>query len=314
MGVPGSSHAFDIAERYGLRHGLIERARELRGDEGAKLDELVSSLEELQRDAQERKRESERELGASRIARTQYERKLAEIEDIRATAKNKATKEAEEILGRANTFIERAVREAKEAATKESTAAAQQEELRALRARQERERKELLKATEAAKPKPKIEKSELTLEVGSKVKLRSNPGQVGSVISLKGNDVEIEMGALRMRTKPDQLEVVSSSDARSKQRIDTKEVTQATKYLAETMEPRVDLRGQYGDDAVMHVDSFLADAAAHGLARVEIIHGIGTGALAKRINQHMKGHPFVATYRYGEPQEGGAGVTIVELK
>jgi DNA mismatch repair protein MutS2 len=47
---------------------------------------------------------------------------------------------------------------------------------------------------------------------------------------------------------------------------------------------------------------------------VEIIHGIGTGALGRRISQHLKGHPLVQTYRYGEPQEGGSGVTIVELK
>lgn len=314
MGVPGSSHAFDIAERYGLKHGLIERARELRGDEGARLDELVNSLEELQRDARDRKRDSERELGAARIARIEYERKLAEIEDIRATAKTTATKEAEEILRRANTFIEKAVREAKEAATSKESAEQKKEDLRAVRMRQEQERKELLAATEAAKPKSKVVQSEFTLGVGSNVKLRSNPGQIGRVLAIKGNDVEIEIGSLRMRTKKEQLEVVSSGEARDKQRTNSREVSQATKYLAEAGDRRIDLRGEYGDDAVIRVENFLAEAVAHGLDRVEIIHGIGTGALAKRINQHLKGHALVASHRYGEPQEGGAGVTIVEMK
>ncbi len=45
MGIPGSSHAFDIAERFGLKHGLVERARELRGEEGARIEDLIASLE-----------------------------------------------------------------------------------------------------------------------------------------------------------------------------------------------------------------------------------------------------------------------------
>ena len=113
--------------------------------------------------------------------------------------------------------------------------------------------------------------------------------------------------------KRDQLEFVSKADAKAKKPA-SREVSTATKYLAETAERRIDLRGQYGDDGVMMVDRFLADAVAHGFQRVEIIHGHGTGALSRRITQHLRGHEFVKSYRYGEPQEGGAGVTIVELK
>jgi DNA mismatch repair protein MutS2 len=317
LGVPGSSHAFEIAERFGLAHGVIERARVLRGEEGLKLEELVQSLEQLQHEARERKVDAERELGAARIARLDYERKRDEVEDIRRNAKTNATREAEDILKRANTFVERAVREAKEAAAAEvQSAATRQSDLKSLRAQQEQERQQLLTELEQVRPKPieRAEPEKLDLKVGAKVRLKSNPGQTGTVISMKGKDIEIEIGALRMRAKTDQLEVVSGGEARKSDRSVRQEISQATKYLATTMEPRIDLRGQYGDDAVMEVDRFLADAAAHNLSRVEIVHGIGTGALAKRISQHMKGHPLVATYRYGEPQEGGAGVTIVELK
>ena len=236
MGVPGSSHAFDIAERYGLKKGLVARARDLRGEEGARIDELVNSLEILQRDARDRKAESERELGAARIARVDYERKRNEIEDIRKTAKGKATQEAEEILKRANTFIEKAVREAKEAAMNEAratTASKQQEDLKTVRLRQEQDRKKLLKDVEDAKPKF-IVPSETTLEVevGANVRLKSNPGQIATVLSMKGNDVEIEIGSLRMRTKKDQLEVISSAEAKEKKKSATREISQATNSLS----------------------------------------------------------------------------------
>ena len=318
MGVPGSSHAFDIAERFGLKHGLVERARTLRGEEGARMEELVSSLEILQKDARDRKAEAERELGSTRIARIDYERKRDQIEDLRRTAKTDAAREAEEILKRANTFVERAVREAREAAVAEvskSAAKPEQEDLRGLRFRQEQERKQLLSEIEKVRPTETSKKAEgIEITVGANVKLKSNPGQVGKVLSIKGNDIEIEMGSLRMRTKRDQLDVVSSTEAKEKRKGNSREISQATQFLSVSAETRIDLRGDYGDDAVIKVDRFLADASAHALERVEIIHGIGTGALGRRISQHLKGHNLVASYRFGEPQEGGSGVTIVDLK
>ncbi|HZK76362.1 MAG TPA: endonuclease MutS2, partial [Candidatus Kapabacteria bacterium] len=314
MGVPGSSHAFDIAERFGLKHGLVEHARELRGEEGARIEDLIASLESLERDARERENAAARELGAARAARIEFERKLGEVETIRRTAKARASEEAEEILKRANQFIERAVREAKEAVGgKPKDILTQKEDLRALRARQEQERKEILQSLSVPQV-PTVPTPETELAIGSNVRLKSNPGQIGKVLSIKENEIEIEIGSLRMRTKSDQLEIVTNAEAKSNKKLASREVSQTTKYLAEAVERRIDLRGEYGDDAVLKVDRLLADASAHGLDRLEIIHGHGTGALGRRISQHLKGHNLVQSYRYGEPHEGGSGVTIVELK
>ncbi len=306
-GVPGSSHAFDIAERFGLGHHLVQHARELTGEQSNRIEDLTASLETLQQEARARKTEAERELGAARAARMDFERKRDEADEIRRSAKKRASEEAEEILKRANQFVERAVREAKEAVANPSEAS---DNLRSMRFRQEQERKQLV-ADLAVQEVHTVQDGEIT--IGVNVKLKSNPAQIGKVLSVKGNDVEVEIGSLKMRAKRDQLEFVSKADAKAMKPA-SREVSQATKYLAETAERRIDLRGQYGDDGVMMVDRFLADASAHGLERVEIIHGHGTGALSRRITQHLRGHELVKSYRYGEPQEGGAGVTIVELK
>jgi DNA mismatch repair protein MutS2 len=308
-GVPGSSHAFDIAERFGLGHNLVQHARKLTGAQSNRIEDLTASLETLQQEARARKTEAERELGAARAARMDFERKMGEADEIRRTAKKRASEEAEEILKRANQFVERAVREAKEAVAKPAEAS---DNLRTMRLRQEQERKKLI--AELSIPEvPSALESENKIVTGANVRLKSNPSQIGKVLSAKGNDVEIEIGSLKMRTKQDQLEFVSKADVKAKKPA-SREISQATKYLSETAERRIDLRGEYGDDAVIKVDRFLADASAHGLERVEIIHGHGTGALSHRITQHLRGHEFVKSYRFGEPQEGGAGVTIVELK
>lgn len=317
MGVPGSSHAFEIATRYGLSDRLVARATELRGSDSDRLDELVKSLEDLQREARERKEEAERELGKARIARVDFERRRDEVEDIRRTAKAKAIQEADQLLAKANSFIETAVREAREVA-KSAEETKRDADLRELRRDQEIRRKQLSQDLEKTKESLKSTKAAVTngegkLEIGAKVKLKDNPGQPGEVLSIKGNDLEVQFGAMRMRVAASKVDVVSGAEARTSTR-NQREVSSTVKYLTEFQETRLDVRGQYGDDAIIHIEKFIADASARGLERVEIIHGIGTGALGRRVSQHLKGHVLVQSFRYSEPQEGGSGVTIIEFK
>ena len=75
----------------------------------------------------------------------------------------------------------------------------------------------------------------------------------------------------------------------------------------------IDLRGMMGDEAVEKVGHFLDTAYVAGLHRVDIIHGKGTGALRKRISALLKTYPHVKSFRLGEWNEGGLGVTVVEL-
>jgi len=75
----------------------------------------------------------------------------------------------------------------------------------------------------------------------------------------------------------------------------------------------IDLRGMFGDEAIAQVERFLDDAIVAGLHRVDIIHGKGTGALRKRITEFLKTYPHIKAFRLGEWNEGGAGVTVVEL-
>jgi len=49
------------------------------------------------------------------------------------------------------------------------------------------------------------------------------------------------------------------------------------------------------------------------LTQVRIIHGKGTGALRDAIQAQLSSHPHVKSYRLADPNQGGSGVTIVEL-
>lgn len=76
----------------------------------------------------------------------------------------------------------------------------------------------------------------------------------------------------------------------------------------------LDVRGFYGDDAIEAVDKFIDSATISGLHRIDIIHGKGTGVLRKRINSYLQSDKRIKSHRLGEWNEGGAGVTVVELK
>ena len=68
------------------------------------------------------------------------------------------------------------------------------------------------------------------------------------------------------------------------------------------------------DEALAEADRFIDHASMRGLSTVTIIHGLGTGALKAAVTEWLRNHPLVASMRPGEPAEGGAGVTVAELK
>ena len=68
------------------------------------------------------------------------------------------------------------------------------------------------------------------------------------------------------------------------------------------------------EESIFLIDKFLDDASIAKLENVRIIHGKGSGALGKGIQNYLKTHPHVKTYRYGTFGEGEMGVTIVEIK
>jgi DNA mismatch repair protein MutS2 len=62
------------------------------------------------------------------------------------------------------------------------------------------------------------------------------------------------------------------------------------------------------------LEQFLDRAMRAGATRVRVIHGIGSGALKRAVNEYLQGSPYCVSFHEAGPQEGGAGVTVVELE
>jgi DNA mismatch repair protein MutS2 len=124
--------------------------------------------------------------------------------------------------------------------------------------------------------------------------------------------LEIEIGGKKIRLSAN--EVASVEPVSQKQ-----QTTFAPGWGAELREvegapDRLNILGFHVDEGLTEVDRFIDRARIDGLSIVTVIHGLGTGTLKKAVVEFMKNHPLIASIRPGEAAEGGAGVTVAELK
>jgi DNA mismatch repair protein MutS2 len=151
------------------------------------------------------------------------------------------------------------------------------------------------------------------LAVGDTVRVLSM-GQQGEVVSLPNarGDVEVQIGALRLRVAASNLERLSHRQARA-EATRPQLVTLPSRDESPAPELQLDLRGWRVEDALEEVENYLNDAAMSGLASVRLLHGKGTGALRQAIREQLRHHPLVKQLASAEPRDGGDGVTVVTL-
>jgi DNA mismatch repair protein MutS2 len=306
IGVPGKSNAFEISKRLGLVEGVIKRAKEYMSEENLQFENLIRELQEKSIIAKQEAREAKKLKDEAEELKKKFEEKLEKLEKTREKAYMDARREAKDIISNAKDEADdilKAMRELEKLGI--STGGRQ---------RLEEERKKL---------KESLEKQEKGLhnmkenegEVISKVTLGMEAflpslNQKVIVISMpdgKG-EVQVEAGIMKISVKLKDLRQtqVSKADKVRKKR--------EVKLNLSSIESRVDLRGLDAEEACYKADKYLDDAYRANLAEVTVVHGKGTGVLRKAINDMLKRHPHVKSYRLGAYGEGGDGVTMVELK
>ena len=134
------------------------------------------------------------------------------------------------------------------------------------------------------------------------------------MLQVKGKKVLVQRGPLKLWVsvadleKPKPTEPVKSPPER-KVEVKVERGVPKKKGMAE-----IDLRGKTAEEAREELIRFLDRAQVSGVNLVRIIHGIGTGVLKRVTEEVLEETPYVAFYREGTPQEGGAGVTIAQLE
>ena len=146
------------------------------------------------------------------------------------------------------------------------------------------------------------------LKPGDEVRVLSY-GQKGTLVEkASGNEWVVQIGILKMKLDESDLQYVKPE--KEKQTV----VMTNVKNRSSHVKLELDLRGERYEEAILKTEKYIDDALLANYPRVSIIHGKGTGALRQGIQNYLKGHKRVKSYRYGEAGEGGFGVTVVELK
>ncbi|MGX8700140.1 endonuclease MutS2 [Caproiciproducens sp.] len=310
IGVPGRSNAFAISLRLGMEEEIVDRAKELVSSENTRFEDVVQSLE-----TSRQKLEGER--AKAEQARLEAVRAQKEAQEIRSGIQAEADKEigkarqqASELVSRTRGQIDALLNEMEELKKQrnKTLSAEQKARLKAgLRVLEETADPVHGRKDEGpyALPRP--------LRVGDTVLLYDIDKQ-GTVLQLpEGNNrnVLVQAGIIQTRVPLSNLRLVQGKKEKEKRGTVTRNVTGRAQAKVTT---ELDLRGQTTEEAIMNVDRFIDSALLSGVEQLTVIHGKGTGALRAAVQQHLKRHPSVRSYRLGVFGEGEAGVTIVELK
>ncbi len=306
LGAPGRSLALEMAERLGLPMEAVRDARARRDDKEAQAEAVLARLEKEQTAlAREREKieDERREVEAARERAEEAEREIAarkrrEIELFSRDLKRRG----EEMERRASEAIAAAV-ERVEKSPKLASAAPRLrgEAVQAIRAAQA----EVLKDPELGLPIEQVA-PQTPVMIGTRVRV-SSLGLVGDVMGLHGNEAEVAVSGKRLRVP--RAELVALQGGKKQNSVYLPERPTRTPAPAE-----INLVGLTVDEALPRVDKLLDDAALGDRHEIRVIHGFGEGKLRKAIAGFLKGHPHVASYRTGGANEGGGGVTIVELR
>ena len=319
IGVPGSSHAINIAARLGMPEHVIQSAREMFSPERAPLEELYKALEEDRRAAAAGRESAKQTLAELERLRKQYLKELEELRSKRAQAAAAASVQAREIVRRAREEAEAALAQLRRA-TREGRETQDARE-RLARALQEAERLQT-QAEEAEQSAP----SELPLPVQPEAVAQEDepqgPPEIGDtvvvspferegiLVRLEGDQAEVQIGAVRMAFPLSSLRRVRPRTRPPSVRASLSQVTLAK---AQNISNELHLRAMRADEALLTLDKYLDDARLAGMSPVRIIHGRGTGALRRIVWDYLKDAPNVKSYCHPPPEEGGEGVTVVEL-
>ncbi|BDG44574.1 endonuclease MutS2 [Saccharococcus caldoxylosilyticus] len=302
IGVPGRSNAFEISRRLGLDERIIERAKSHISTESNKVESMIASLEQSKKQAEEEeKRAKEARMEAEKL-RDEWRQKWEALEEKQDEIIDEAKRKAADIIRASQQEAERIIQELRRM-QKEKQAEIKEHEL--IEAK-----KRLAEAmpTLAKKKKERKKEKRHVFQPGDEVKVTSLNQKGYLVEKVSDEEWQVQLGILKMKIHERDLEYIGSAPKTETKPI----VTVKGKDYHVGLE--LDLRGERYEDALARLEKYIDDALLAGYPRVSIIHGKGTGALRKGVQEFLKKHRAVKSFHFGEASEGGTGVTVVELK
>lgn len=308
QGKPGSSYAFELAQKSGLSTAVIQYARQRAGYKQKKVDDILVELEKEQKHALEiRARYTEREKKSMELQQ-KYEALLLKLEQDKKALVLKSKQEALAIVSEATGKVEKMIRDIRE---KQADSDIQKEVRKEIQSDKEQLKQTIHQIQQEIKPTKEIT-IDGEIEEGSYVKME---GQVltGIVEKIEKKKAIVLFGEIKTTVPLNKLLLSSKKE----QKKELKSYAQTSVDMNEKMQHfqnELNIIGVRGEDAIRQVQQFVDEAYLLGFKQVRIVHGKGYGILRKLVRNFLMGTHFIDSLENEHIDFGGDGVTIVHFK
>ncbi|MDP3448032.1 MAG: endonuclease MutS2 [Eubacteriales bacterium] len=304
IGIPGKSNAFEISRRLGLSDAVIDRAQDFLQKKDVAFETVLSEAEQARRTAENDKETIYKTRIETEKIKAELEKEKKKLEDEKTLLRQKAREDARRMVQETRQDMEKLIAQLRAI---ENIDHKQLE--RAVQTSRDAMRKTEERLYEQAVQRDTAGDAPASVHPGERVKLITL-GQEATVLKAadaKG-EVLVQAGIMKLSIPLNDIRPVEQK----KKPLQTTAKVSIAQDRGSALS--IDLRGSMVDDACMELDRFIDNALITGVHEFYAVHGKGTGALRSGVQQYLKNHPRVKTYRIGQYGEGDAGVTVVTLK
>jgi DNA mismatch repair protein MutS2 len=310
-GIPGRSYGISIARKLHLPETVVQRAEERLPTTERDVAALLERLEQQQAELKDRDQQLHTLLEDAKRRAQDVAKRERNVRERERELDRQSRQEARKYLLNARAEIERTLRDLKKAGADELEEKARlaRQQAEQLAARQATVIEQLDAEAAAARRKQSTKARARAVEAfaaGDLVKVEKVGGKTGRVVEVRGSDVLVTVGSLKLTVPAQTLEKLAPE-----------QIEVAVAWHGDLPEAHakteVDVRGLRPDEMDSVVLQALDDAIRADLPTLRIIHGKGTGALRDRVAEMLRKDTRVRQFRLGAWNEGGAGVTIADL-
>ncbi len=307
-GRPGSSYAFEIAQKSGLPKKVLTYARQRTGKNETAVDDLLIDLQREKKEVEDKLLELTTTQNKLDKLMKSYNELHQDLEYRRKKFQLEAKEKNLQAVVRDTREMEKLVREIREQQNLEMA------KVMAEKVRQEREEAEkaviqLEEQIYHQAPTSQFKKAKTgDLQIGDLVRMKSG-GSSGTIEAIDKTKAIVQMGPMRLTVKLRDLEHAREELNVQKQ----KSISVETLNQFNAFENKLDIRGLTPDEALRRVEEFMDRALMNASSELRIVHGRGTGALRNLVRSKVREYREVKQSYHPASEEGGDGVTVVEL-
>jgi len=301
-GMPGVSHAIEIAQDLGIRGEIIDKATMYLGKEKGRPDSVMEDLAKMMEEMKSEKEglilaKEEYELSKNRLEE-EREKLVVQLNEMLVEKEHKA----ESLLAEAKRNFGEAIGHLKKKGAEGQFEATQ---------RYTHEKHDLMDAISEIKYQNKIN-NPVSITIGQRV-FHKKSGKRGCVVDIDEGLSRTQIMIGNVKLTVDSSELIPESGISPRKKKDAIHEKQWSVSSPIMTKKELNLIGYTIADALPLVDRIIDQALVHGYTTVTIIHGMGSGALKKAIREHLRGNCYVKDFIPGGRGGGNDSTTVVEL-